>query len=197
MQPITRGSLKTTVASMSISDYIALGVDLLANTSASWEDRFGSFNADVSTLDELICDNGITEGFIYLMKVGKGLLLPTVKLSLSSGEEAASLYEELATVGMIGGRKVTIDGIEFEIGLPKESEALAMYTTLEHNVLVSNRFKNFANNNTSDRYEIIASNNPTVYKYFDLNTGAIATTTGTMPYRLAFRYADGTTAINL
>ena len=202
--PITKGILRAKVSDMVIGDYIAARYTTTSATDAGTYSELGS--VDTSTVAELNVQatTPVLDGYLYLMKVMKGVLVPNKKLFASAGILSTTFYSTMNAKNLIYGKKVTMTYTDnttqdFLMRVPNMNECLAMGSTLNGMILTADRYTNFCNGTDGDRYEFIQENyNPSV-GYYDMNTppGTFASTTGTMNARLVLVYADDSKCTDL
>jgi len=146
MIPITQGGLQTTVAAMNIGDYIAARYVTASMTS------HGTFS-EIGTVDTAIVPvftSSVLDGYVYLMKISKGLLVSLTQLY--SGVN----YATMNAVNRIYGSKVTVGDRDYLVRVPNINEYIMMAGTLGGKIDVADRYTNF--NTTSALYEVIQEN---------------------------------------
>ena len=190
--PITGGKLQTKVSDMLIGDYIAARYTTASATGAGTYSQIGT--VDTTTVPELNvqASTPVLDGYLYLIKIAKGVLVPNKKLFAAAGIAAATFYSAMNSDNLIYGKKVTIDTQDFLMRVPNMDECSSMCSTLNGLLLTDNRFINFCNGVSTDRYEFIQENYNTAVGIFDMNTvpGAFSSTTGAMNARLVLTYSD-------
>ena len=191
--PITGGKkLRTKVADMNIGDYIAARYTTTSATGAGSYSEIGT--VDTTKVAELNVqgDTPVLDGYVYLIKIAKGVLAPNKKLFARAGIAAATFYAALNADNLIYGKKVTIDTKDYLMRVPNMNECIAMTSTLDGAVRVADRYTNFCNGTDGDRYELIQENyNPTPgYADFATTPASFSYTTGVINARLVLVYND-------
>jgi len=180
--PITQGLLRTTVASMNIGDYIAARYTASAITTIGTYSQIGT--VDTTTVAAFSSTN--LDGYLYLIKIAKGLLVPNIR------NMTGATYNVLNLGNSIYGNKVTIDTRDYLVRVPTIAECTAMMGTLNGTVAVGDMATNFGA--TAASTEIIQENfNLTqgIYRFTSPASASngIASATATNA-RLVLEYAD-------
>jgi hypothetical protein len=193
--PITQGSLQTTVSSMNIGDYIAALYTTTAMTANGTFSQLGT--VDTSTASPF--SSSALTGYVYLMKIAKGVIVSTSQLY--NGVP----YTTLNTANYIFGSKTTLANKDFLVRVPKLSEYIAMWGTLNGKVSTSDILTNYGISGSSI-YEIIQENNASLQAgtfRVDLTTYSAASNiadvdqTATKYARLVLEYVDDSKCTDL
>ena len=146
MIPITQGGLQTTVAAMNIGDYIAARYITTAMTAHGTFSEIGT--VDTGTVP--VFTSSALNGYVYLMKISKGVLVSLTQLY------SGVTYATMNAVNRIYGSKVTIGGRDYLVRVPNINEYITMAGTLGGKLDVADRYTNF--NTTSALYEVVQEN---------------------------------------
>lgn len=158
MAIVTQGSLKTSVDSMKIGDMIVARYTTTAMTVPGTFSQLGT--ADVTALAAFSSTN--LDGFLYLMKVAKGVLMPSPLLM------SGITYAVLNKVNLIYGNKVTLGTKDFIMRVPTTTELNAANSTMGGMVSTDDRYTNFGT--AASQQEIIQENYALTPGYYVWNT---------------------------
>ena len=183
--PVTQGKLQTSISSMALGDYIAARYTTTAMTSNGNFSEIGT--VDTSTVQPFSSTN--LDGYVYLIKIAKGVLMPNCRLYSSI------TYAALNIDNRIYGKKVTIGGKDFLLRVPKINEAIAACGTLNGALDITDRTANFGVTMSTADAEIIQENYNLTQGLFQWawspatisNAGANANAS---PARLVLEYSD-------
>ena len=147
--PVTQGKLQTSISSMALGDYIAARYTTTAMASNGNFSEIGT--VDTATVRPFSSTN--LDGYVYLIKIAKGVLMPNCRLYSSI------TYATLNADNRIYGKKVTIGGKDFLLRVPKINEAIAACGTLNGTLDLADRGVNFGvNTGSGSDVEIIQEN---------------------------------------
>ena len=182
MIPVTQGKLQTAIADMAVGDYIT------AKYTTTAMNTHGTFS-DIGTVDttqiSAFSSSNLT-GYLYLIKIAKGILCPNARLY------SGVTYSTMNADNRIYGKKVTIGSRDFLIRVPRLSEYLKMNGTLDGKIAVADVNNNFGVNTAATEYEVIQENNNLGQMVFLFNTsGGASSANATACYaRCILEYVD-------
>lgn len=190
--PITQGKLQTKIASMSIGDYIAARYTTSAMTANGTYSQIGT--VDTTTVNPFSSTN--LDGYVYLIKIAKGVLVPNVRNC------TGVTYTALNADNRIYGKKITIDTQDFLIRVPKIEECLKMGSILDGMLDIANVAANFGVTASTTDYEIVQENFNLTQGVFQFGTlpavaaNAVASATATAA-RFVLTFAEDSKCTNL
>lgn len=130
---VTQGKLQTSVAVMAVGDTITARYTTTSMTAHGTFSEIGTANTAV--LNQFSSTN--LDGYIYLLKIAKGVLVSCSQLY------SGVTYSTFNAVNKVYGDKVTIEGRDYLIRLPKISEYIAMCGDLNGMLDPIDRYDNF------------------------------------------------------
>lgn len=161
MIPVTEGKVQTTVAAMNIGDYIAARYTTTAMTAHGTFSEIGTVN----TATVPVFSSTALDGYVYLMKVAKGLLVSLTQLY------SGVTYSVLNASNRIYGQKATIGDRDYLIRVPKINEYVAICGNLDGKLDTTDMIANLnLPNSGTGVYEVIQEN-------YNLGEGGIQFTT--------------------
>ena len=179
--PITNGSMKTTIDSMEVGDYIANTYTTTAMTALGTLGSFGTAGtAELSSTN-------LSAATVYFTKIDIGLLI--CNFPIMSG----ATYKTVNALNLIAGKKITIDGKDFIMRVPTAAELNLANSTLDGMLDTNNRYTNF--NTATNVHEMIQENYNLTGGYYQWNntpggTSNYASGDAARNVRIVLEYVD-------
>jgi len=179
--PITNGSMKTTIDSMEVGDYIANTYTTTAMTALGTLGSFGTAGtAELSSTN-------LSAATVYFTKIDIGLLI--CNFPIMSG----ATYKTVNALNLIAGKKITIDGKDFIMRVPTTAELNLANSTLDGMLDINNRYANF--NTAASVSEMIQENYNLTGGYYQWNntpgsTSNYASGDAARNVRIVLEYVD-------
>lgn len=193
--PITQGKLQTSLANMAVGDYIAAKYTTTANTVAGGFTDIGTVDTTAVAALDLFNATPVLTGYLYLIKVAKGVLVPDCELITATA--AATLYAALNTSNYIYGQKLTIGSTDFLVHVPQISVLTKAAGTLDGMIATTDVSTNFLGGLANTTAELVQENYNLSAGAFTWSTAAAAASTANIYARLILEYVDNTKSIDL
>ena len=152
----TQGSIKTSIDSMDIGDYIAANYTTTdAKTLGTFSD-FGTVDTGDTSLAQFSISSSVLTGVVYLMKIDTGTLITNNVLF------SGIVYKDMNTANLIVGVPQTIGGKNVLLRIPTIKELCTADSTLGGILDIADAFTNF---------DTAAANKELVQENFNLSQG--------------------------
>ena len=192
--PITQGKLQSVVSNMAVGDYITAKYTTTANNVAGTFSEIGTADTTGVALD-LFNAAPVLSGYLYLIKVAKGILVPNCELIRATA--AATLYASLNTSNYIYGQKITIGSTDFLVHVPQISILTKAAGTLDGMVATTDVSTNFLGGLANTTAELVQENYNISAGAFTWSTAAAAASTASIYARLVLEYVDNSKSTDL
>lgn len=152
----TQGSIKTSIDSMDIGDYIAANYTTTDAKTFGTFSNFGSVDTGDTSLAQFSISGSVLTGVVYLMKIDTGTLITNNVLF------SGIVYKDMNTANLIVGIPQTIGGKNVLLRIPTIKELCTADSTLGGILDIADAFTNF---------DTAAANLELVQENFNLSQG--------------------------
>lgn len=152
----TQGSIKTSIDSMDIGDYIAANYTTTDVKTLGTFSNFGSVDTGDTSLAQFSISGSVLTGVVYLMKIDTGTLITNNVLF------SGIVYKDMNTANLIVGVPQTIGGKNVLLRIPTIKELCTADSTLGGILDIADAFTNF---------DTAAANKELVQENFNLSQG--------------------------